>query len=271
MGVGTLVLSAIASSAAAAVLITLGVRLRRRDTDATRRIAARAFGTTWILLGLVAVTNAATTLTALAGSASLGVVLVSRFSSLTFLAAALASLSFYLVYIRFGNLRAYLPIAAGYAALLVGGWWAISSGNPNGVLIGNWYVEPAYGSDYIHFSYAAVALGLVVTPIIVLGTYLSLLRHTPEKAGRRRIQVVGFGLLGWLAIAGVTRVANNELAFFVSRTVLGIAVGLAVWLVHFPPNWAVERYGLARVTLRALPARPPLDPRALTQRMDDLI
>ena len=224
----TLAVSAAGSGAAAAVYGAVAFVLWRRPVADEGRVATRAFAVYWATTGAFLALTALQNALAAAGATPLGVFVAVRYIGLALASAGLASLLYYLAYLRTGE-RAWLPrIGALYAVALALAWWHVHTSAPNGVAVARWSTDLTYANGIGGPIFLVVVLLLLGAPIVGAAWYLTLLRQVREPRLRYRIIVVALGI--GLQLLGVllARLSDADLFQFLVRPVAGVAVAALV-------------------------------------------
>lgn len=232
----TLAVAGIVNLVAGAVFALVGARYVPRSTSTQSALASQAFSAYWIALGAYTAIDGALDLLAAFDRAPFSAYLVMRYATLPIMTVAVGSVTFYFGYLLTGRQSLALPIAAFYAFVLVGMTVHVTSSDPYAVAVGPWDTDLAYRGDFEESSFfRAIILALALPPVFGAIVYLWLARRIEDPAARRRVRLVGTGMLVWSFAAILARLAtDNDALQFLSRPVLGCAVAAAVLMAYYP-------------------------------------
>lgn len=227
-----LLLGTAASLIAAGVFVRVGwIVSRRGGGDAGLRRALRAFATFWFAVALGTLALAALNVAA-AASAPLPMLVALRVGSILLYATGFWGLIGYLLFVYTGNGAWLARAAAFYAVLGVLLVAHITWARPIDVAITPWTVEVVLDRESALFT-RVFAAAYLVPPLAATIAYLGLLPRAADAAQRRRVLLVGGGLLVWFASALLARLSEADAWQAFVRVGLGIGVALAV-LAAFP-------------------------------------
>lgn len=225
----TLALSAAGAFAAAALFARVGAKVGARATQTSEDAAAiRWFATWWYAL---AGSTAAVGGLALAGvpeAPSVVLVAVLRVVSLAALSVALWALLSHLVYLRTGRDRSH-ALAWAYAALGGLAVGLIAWSRPADVAVTAWTVEVVGARGTGGVLTAVLVLAFLLPPLAAGAAYVQLGARAADPERRRRARVVGGGIAVWALAHLLARASDVALWQFATRTLLGVAVAVAVW------------------------------------------
>lgn len=230
----TLALSAAATFVGAVLFIRVGALLRARSFDAEHdQRAMRAFALWWAGIGASTLFLSAMLVAGLAPSPSAGLVAGLRIGSMAALSAALAGLLSHLVYVYTGRDRS-VAISLAYSALFAALTGLILWSRPASVDVTGWTVE-AVGARPAHpLVIPVVILAYLLPPMVAGGLYLGLLRRAEDATQRRRILVVGVGVLVWTGASLLARASDAALWQLLTRVAIGMVFAVLVARVYAP-------------------------------------
>jgi hypothetical protein len=223
----TLAFGAAVSALAAAAFAYAGARFVSRGLGAERR-ASRAFAAWWLGIAAYAVLQAAQDAMGAAGSTPLPLFAALRYATLALICIAFAGLAHYVLYVRRGDDR-LTPWVWVYYGLLAGAFVAIvRAAGITGVMVQRWKADVAVGPA-VDARLFAVSLLLAIVPVVLAtAAYLRLRALTDDARQRRRILVVGCGILLALVAMAVSRATNDDAFQLVARPILGAGVALLI-------------------------------------------
>lgn len=238
-----LVLSATSTLVVATAYALVARRLAlKRSADARADRAMRSFAAWWGLTSFNQILGSALYFAAAWGYASrelqTSYVVVQRL----LLAASLAALMHYLVYLLTGH-DALAWLGFVYSSYFAFSMWTVFVAQPSGVLILQWRTDLAYATAAPTWSVALNAAWLLLPPLVGGLMLLSLLRRVEGRGPRARLVAVSLGLtLWWLVavVAGQRALLDNDVVQLVNRAV-GIVVALGI-LVTFEPATRLARW-----------------------------
>lgn len=250
----TLAFSAFVSGLAALAFAYAGTRFLSRGLGGERR-ASRAFAAWWMCLAAYLALQGFDDVLGAVGAASLAVFSAVRYATLVLVCAAFAGLAHYVLFVRTGDER-WVPRVWGYYGLLAAVFVGIvASARPDGAVIQRWRTDVSLATP-VNAPLFAAGLLLAILPVLAaVVAYLRLRRRTHDEIQRRRILVVGTGMLLALVAMAVSRASNNDAFQLVARPTLGVGVALAIARAFHEP-------------------RPPPDPAAqseLERRVRELV
>jgi hypothetical protein len=232
----TLLVSAGAASLVAGLFLAAGVRVlaKRLDGDEAAQ-AITLFAVWWLGLAVYAVAGANQDLLAAFGVEPFALFVALRYMQIIAVCIGLWGLMYYLAYVLTGERRLMAPLAgfyAGYYAVLV---FLVTRGAPTAVDVEPWrtslvFVTPLMGG-------LAIALLLVIPPVVGAGTYLALLKDAPSGAHRLRIVLISVSTLAW---SGSIVLRDGGLAAAVP-IVLGLLSAASISWAYQPPRWIAKR------------------------------
>lgn len=251
----TLAFSGGVSLVAAAAYVLAGTRFLAPGHAADRR-AARAFAAWWFGIALYTGVQGAEDLMGAADAIVPGLFVALRFATLVLICAAFAGLTHYVLFVRTGDARWAARAWAYYGALALAFVVLVALGHPHDVVIQRWRTDVDYGAS-VPVPLLAAAVLLAAGPALAASVaYLRFASRADDPAQRRRILVIGWGLVLWLVGTAVSRASQDDAFQLVARPVLGAGVALAIAAVLRPP--------------RALPP-PTKDRAAMRARIRELV
>lgn len=223
----TLVFSAAVSALAALAFAYAGAHFLSRGHGGERR-ASRAFAAWWTCIAAYAVLQGTEDLLGATGVGSLAPYAAIRYSTLVLVCLGFAGLAHYVLYVRRGDER-LARWAWVYYGLLAGAFVAIvASAGVDGVVIQRWKADVSLGTGLNAPLLAAGILSATVPVIVATASYLGLRHQTHDPRQRRRILVVGWGILLALVAMAVSRASENDAFQLLARPTLGAGVALAI-------------------------------------------
>lgn len=232
----TLLVSAVAASVASGLFFAAGVKvLRRRAGDEAAQQAISLFAVWWIGLAVYAVAGANQDMLAAFGLQPFAVFVALRYMQIMAVCIGLWGLMYYLAYVLTGQRRLMAPLAAfyaGYYAILI---FLVTRSVPAAVAIEPWRTSLVFATPMM--GALAVALLLVIPPVVGSGTYLFLLREAPSQAHRIRIGLIVLSTLTW---SGSIILRDGGLAAAVP-VVLGLMSAISISWAYHPPRWIEKR------------------------------
>lgn len=238
----TLALSALADAAAMGVYLSVSAHLWRRPASAEGRTALRALATYWATTGLFLGSSGLVAALAVLDALPFEIALAHRYTGLALASAGLAALLAYFAYLGTGSRRALPAFVAIYSAALAYSWHEVWASRPLDVLVHPWHVDLAYAEP---MSTGALLVGLLLylaPPIGGAIWFATLLRRTRDPTQRYRLMAVSAGLGAQMLGILLARLASADLAQFLMRPVLGIAVALLVLSAYRTPAWLSRRF-----------------------------
>ncbi len=250
----TLAFGGAVSGLAAAAFAYAAARFLFRGEGQERR-ASRAFAAWWAGLAAYTALQGLDDLLGAFGAASLPVFAAVRYATLALICLAFAGLAHYVLYVRTGHGR-WASWAWAYYGLLAGAFVAIvASAGPSGVVIQRWRTDVSLGRPVNVPLFAACLLLAIVPVLAATASYLGLRGRSQDERQRRRILVVGSGILLALVAMAVSRASNDDAFQLVARPTLGAGVALLI----------------AREFRDPRPPRDPARQRGLEQRVRELV
>lgn len=228
---------ALASVAAGALFVLVGLALRRRVPPSTEsRDALVALSVWWLGMGLTTWSNAVLVWAGVQGN--LQAALAARSAGLLAAGAAMWGIITYLAYVYTGRRSASAPAAWAYGALLAVTlahiWWA----GPSVLVVGDWTVDVLPEASSTGSVVAVVlTLAFLLPPVVAGPLFLRLLRRTRDAAQRRRILAVGAGVPLWVLLHLLARLSMADAWQFLTRVVVGVLVALLVAAAYATGPW----------------------------------
>jgi len=177
---------------------------------------------------------------------------------------ALAGLVYYLVFIYTNQRKALLPIILGYAAVFLFLLYFIFKQVPNGVVDARWGPKMTYQNEVTTGPLVwALVILIIVPPILAAAAYLRLYGKVDDPLQKRRVLLVGLGILLWFLTSLGASVGNVQLADWwqvASRLISLTAAGMTYYafaLLKPAPPKATPAPGKPSPYL----AGDPMDPR----------
>lgn len=234
MAVGTLALAGTLHLVASASFAYVAHRVARRAGDGDGRWAQRGFLAWWRAMSGYLAIQAGLTYLAAAGETPLGLHLALRVVTIPLLCIATWGLVTHFLYVLTGRVAVVPWTAAAYAVVMVAFFVASASPLPQGVEVGAWFVQLEGTGEGLLYRLVYLAVGL---PTIAASVgYLAVGRRVDDPAARRRIRLVGSGILTWVGSGLVAFLGGSDLVRFFTLTVLGIGASLLVLAAYAPPS-----------------------------------
>jgi hypothetical protein len=231
----SLVLSSCAASVASGLFLAAGLNLlERRVGEAEARNALLLFAVWWIGVAVYALAGASQDLMAALGADPFAVFVALRYMQIIAICIGLWGLMYYLAYVLTGQRRLMAPLAAFYAAYYAVLLFLVTRGAPVGVDVQPWRTSLVFATPLM--GAFAVALLLVIPPLVGGTTYLALLRQAPSVGHRLRIALVALATVAW-SLSIVLRDGGIAAAV---PLVLGLMSGLSISWAYAPPRWLAK-------------------------------
>lgn len=248
----TLAFVGLATLAAGLAFARVGWSLRARHSpnhDDER--AMRAFSLWWLAMGGSTLCVGAMPLVALAPEPPVLAVALLRAASLVLLSLALWGLLRHVVYLYTGR-DASRVVGALYLALTLAVLAHLAWSQPVGVAITGWTVEVAGAREGLAIS-TALLIGAYLLPPIGAGlAYVRLAPRVEDPTKRRRLRVVGWGIVLWVSTHILARASDAGLWQFVTRVGVGLTVAFAIARVYLGPPTRIEAPADVQARLRSL-------------------
>jgi hypothetical protein len=230
----------------AGTFAAVGIRLYHRPTRNEHLLAMRALVTWWGSMGIFLALQAFLVLVVVSGSLPVPLFQDARLVTGPLVALAAWGLSFHVLFLSTGRRGWALPLGVyfgliGIAYDLVALLHPITSLEPTAWEVTGTTTPPLVGDPLWTFVLAGVGLPLIASCL----TYLTLVRKLETREQRRRVLLVGTGILLWVASGLVAQLSGGPLARFFTITIMGLLASLAVFLAYFPPDWLRRRDALA--------------------------
>lgn len=253
----SLAVAGVVNLVAGTVFALVGARYVPRRTSTQSALANQAFATYWIAFGAYTSIDGALDLLAAFDRATFSFYLLMRYVTLPIMILAVGSVTFYFAFLLTGRQSLAMPIAAFFAFVLVGMTVHVASNDPYAVAIGAWDTDLAYRGEYEGSSFFAfILLAIALPPVIGAIVYLWLARRIDDPRARRRVRLVGSGILLWSFSAVVARLAtDSDLMQFLSRPVLGCVIAATILFAYYPDARPERDPLLDDAKKRALDAR----------------
>lgn len=219
----------------------------QRDAPVDARRAHAAFATWWWTFGVLEFLAGAYSIPAAMGHRDLALVTTLINVMLVLIAAALAGLVYFLLYLYTGWRRAFWPVVAAYALLALALMYLVAWMQPIGF-------DEASSDARIVFAreltgLPAVLLGLLLSlPVLVAAIgHGSLYFGTRVPELRFRIAVISLafvGWFGWSTVSAALQLAQrhpDSLALFAVNSAISLIVPLLVILAYRPFGWIRAR------------------------------
>ncbi len=232
----TLLVSAGAASLASGLFLATGLALlQRRVGDAGAQQALTLFAVWWIGLAIYAVAGANEDVLAAFGLEPFGVFVALRYMQIVSVCIGLWGLMYYLAFVLTGQRRLMAPLAAFYAGYYAVLLFLVTRSAPAAVEVAPWRTALVFATPLL--GALAVALLLVIPPVVGAGTYLALLREAPRGAHRARIWLISLSTLAW---SGSIVLRDGGLAAALP-VVLGLLSAMSISWAYQPPSWIARR------------------------------
>lgn len=248
-----LVFSAAFTAVVAVAYGYLGLHLwrQRRADDPTADRALRMFAAWWGLTALNNLMGSAVSLMAAFGFTDLTLQTTYIVLQRLLLAASLAGLMGYLIFLFSGKLperTLFVLYILFYGYLL----WIVFGNNPDGVLVTRWRTDLSYAGGLPAWQPLLTAAILIGPPFVGSLLYLRLLRRVPTRSQRVRILTISLGMPLWwvLAVIAGNPITFNNDVIQLSNRILSALVAIAILLAFEPTPWMrrtfrLEPYGSA--------------------------
>jgi hypothetical protein len=236
----TLLVSAGAASIASGLFFAAGVSLLKRKPDEPGAQQAMVlFAVWWISLGVYALGGANEDVLAAFGLQPFALFVALRYMQIIAVCIGLWGLMYYLAYVLTGMRRLMAPLAGFYAAYYAILIFLVTRGIPAAIHVEPWrtslvFVTPVMGA-------LAVALLLVIPPMVGGVTYLALLREAPSRAHKVRIALISLSTLAW---SGSIVLRDGGIAA-AGPVVLGLVSALSISWAYQPPGWIAKQVAAA--------------------------
>jgi hypothetical protein len=237
----TLVLSSLAASIASGLFLAAGLNLRARRVSAEDQRAVDLFSLWWLGLAAYAAAGASQDLVAASGLRPFVLFLVLSYVQMVALCIGLWGLMYHVAHVVTGRRRLLLPLSGFYVAYYAVILFLVTRSLPSAVEAHAWRTGLVYGDPALDAF--AVALLLVIPPLVGGGMYLLLSLQARGGAQRLRILLVTGSTFAWSA--GL--LAREAEWASLLPALLGVLAGCSVSWAYQPPGWLRRR-------LDALPA-----------------
>jgi len=158
-------------------------------------------------------------------------VAILRSLSLVLLSIALWGLLSHVLYLYTGRSRER-AIGVVYTVLTVAVVAHIAWSRPRSVAITPWTVEVLGAREGLAISTALLVGAYLLPPIAAGIAYLRLIPRVEAATQKRRLRIVGVGIILWISTHLLARASDAALWQFVTRVMVGLAVAGAVWSAY---------------------------------------
>lgn len=232
----TLLVSAGAASIASGLFLAAGVNLlQRRPGAPDAQQAMSLFAVWWIGLAVYALAGANEDVLAAFGLQPFAIFVALRYMQIVAVCIGLWGLMYYLAFILTGQRKLMAPLAGFYATYYAVLVFLVTRGVPAAVSIEPWRTSLVFATPVM--GALAIALLLVIPPLVGGVTYLMLLREAPSRAHRIRIGLISLSTITW---SGSIVLREGGLAAAIP-VVLGLMSAMSISWAYQPPGWIGKR------------------------------
>ncbi len=237
MVVSTLLSAGAVQAATGVSFLLVGTSLHQRKPTGAGLLAARCFVAWWWAMGTYMLLEGIALSLAAAGTAPFELLLALRLVAGPLIAAAAASLAFYIIFLFSGTRAWFAPLVVYYGLAAIAYDYSVLAHDPNGVVVASWhaglsYAEPLAGDPLWTAVLASFGLPLIAGSI----AYLTLLRRATSREQRYRIILVGASLLMWVSSGFAGQLGSSDFLRFFTLVVVGLATAGAVLAAYYPPR-----------------------------------
>jgi len=237
-----------ALSAATCVLYGyVGFLMLARPVSPEASLANKAFAAWWFSLGGMTLLDGARRAIAAVGISDLAIHVAFVNASILALVFALASITYYLLYLYTGRRGVWIPVVAGHAVIYVYLLYLVVFLDPvaldqRTIAVNLEYATPASGGVLW------IALALILGPVLFAAiAYGSLYRRVESPLQKYRVALVSSAFIVWFGAAPILGFATGWSStdwWPIVSAVLGLAIPMLIILAYRPPAWVRSRLGV---------------------------
>ena len=261
----TLLLDAALAATLAGLYVFVGGSFSRRPVSTPEALVARrAFTVWWFALAALTLLGAARDLLAGMDVLDLGVHATLAYLSVPPLAAALAGLVYYLLFLHTGASRWLRPTLVAHVALGLFFLGLVAWMRPQGVQVDDWEARIVY-ANALTGPLLGLVLVLILVPVLAAASaYLGLAFRVDDRTARARIFTVSGAFLLWFGSAGLASAMGWTEWYWWPLVARGIAlVSTLLILVAYQPSFPWGARAATRTDPPSGDHERPRRPRAL--------
>lgn len=235
----TLVLSSLGASVASGLFLAAGLNLQARKVGPEDQRALDLFSLWWLGLAVYAASGASQDLVAASGVRPFLLFLILSYVQMVALCIGLWGLMYHVAYVVTGKRRLLFPLSTFYVTYYAVILFLVTRSLPQAVEASAWRTGLVYGDPVMDAF--AIALLLVIPPLVGGGMYLVLSLQAREAPQRLRILLVTGSTFAWSA-AMLAREASWSALL---PALLGVLSGFSISWAYQPPTWLRRRLDAA--------------------------